>query len=148
MICAREDELLDALRGGWLGAELEEHVAGCGSCRELHAVAGAVLRDCVQAVAEAPVPNAGTMWWRLQLRHRQEVQALARRSLLIGQAATLAIALTVAITVFGSLFAVEVRAFFAALPALATIRLTPVLAILAAWTLLAPIGGFIAIRQK
>ncbi|HEX7830415.1 MAG TPA: hypothetical protein VF787_12210 [Thermoanaerobaculia bacterium] len=146
MICQREDELLDALGRGYIGAELDAHVTTCDACTELREVAGALLEDRAHAVAEATIPSAGTMWWRLQMRHRQEAQTIARRSLFVGQAATLAVALTLVIAIFGSQFAGEVRTVFSSLTAF---RISgPVLLMLTTWALLAPIGGYIATRQK
>jgi hypothetical protein len=142
-ICDREDELLDALGRGFVGPELDEHVRACDACTELRLVAGGLLDERIQAVAEAHVPSPGTMWWRLQVRHRQEVQAAARRSLLIGQAATLAIAIVLAVSLFGVEIAGGVREVISA------IRLsTPLLIALGTWLLLAPIAGWVAIRQK
>jgi len=100
-ICNREDELLDALERGYVGAELASHVATCVACRELHAVAGALLDDRNHAMVEASVPTAATMWWRMRLRAKQDAEAAARRSLLIGQAATLFVAIALAIAFFG-----------------------------------------------
>ena len=141
--CQREDELLEALARGFVGDELNAHVAGCAACGELRNVAGALLDERVQAVAEAPVPAAGAMWLRMQVRYRQEVQAAARRSLLIGQAATLAIAVILIASFFGADVAVEVRKVFT------TIHLsTPLLLVLTAWLLVAPVVGYVAIKQK
>ena len=141
--CHREDELLDALGRGFIGAELAAHVERCAACGELHTVAGALLDDRHEAVAEASVPSAGTMWWRLQMRHRQEAQAVARRSLLIGQAVTLAIAIALVVSLFGSEVAVSVREVVAA----ARVS-TPLLLALVTSVLAAPIAGYVAIRQK
>ena len=142
-VCPWEDELLDALGRGFVGAELNDHVKTCPSCTELHTVAGALLDERVQAVAEATVPSAGTMWWRLQVRARHDAAAAARRSLLVGQAATLVIALTLMGWVFGGDIAVGVREVIAA------VRVsTPLLLVLATWLVLAPIAGYVAIRQK
>ena len=141
--CPREDELLDALGGGYVGEELMAHVAGCATCVELHTVAAALLSDRVQAVNEAPLPSSGTMLWRMQMRRRQEAQAAARRTLLVGQAVTLTVALALTAVIFGSSVAVELREVISA------IRVsTPLLIAVATWVLLAPIGGYIAIRQK
>ncbi|HWW61713.1 MAG TPA: hypothetical protein VN181_10135, partial [Thermoanaerobaculia bacterium] len=115
MNCVREEELLDALQRMYLGAELEAHVASCAACSELREVAGAFLDDRAQAVVEAPVPSAGTMWWRMQIRRRQEAATSARRSLLIGQAVTLAIAVALLITFFGADLAAIARGVFASL---------------------------------
>ena len=141
--CHREDELLDALGRSFVGEELESHVVSCPCCSELRMVAGALLDDRVQAIAEAPVPSAGTMWWRMRVRHRHDAEAMSRRSLLIGQAATLAIALTLVFALFGMDAAFTVRDM------VATIRLsTPLLLAFATCILAAPIAGWVAIRQK
>lgn len=102
MNCARENELLDALERGYVGSELTEHVAACESCRELRDVAGALLDDREIAMRDAHVPSAGAMWFRLRLRARQDAEATGRRALVVGQFATVAIALTLVVTFFGS----------------------------------------------
>jgi hypothetical protein len=141
--CPREEELLDALGRAFVGAELETHIAGCAPCTELRTVAGALLDDRAAAMMEAPIPSAGTMWWRMRVRHRHEAQATARRSLLIGQAATLLVAVTLVIAFFGPDLAVSVR------HVIDTVRVsTPLLLALATWVLLAPIAGWVLIRQK
>lgn len=141
--CVREMELLDALARGYVGPELMSHVMGCDSCSELHAVAGAVLDERVSAMAEAAVPAAGTMWFRLQMRHRQEARASARRALIFGQAATLLIAIVLVASLFGTDLAFSVK------HALTTLRASgPLLIAAGAWLLLAPIAGYVAIRQK
>ena len=143
MSCPREDELLDALGRSFLGAELESHVASCASCGELRLVAGALLDDRSSAMMEAPVPSSGTMWWRMRVRHRHEIEATARRSLFIGQAATLLIALLLGAAFFGGEIAVAVRHL------VATIRVsTPLLYAVATFLLLAPVAGWVALRQK
>ncbi|HEV7239344.1 MAG TPA: hypothetical protein VGQ36_08900 [Thermoanaerobaculia bacterium] len=133
--CSREDELLDALTRGFVGAELGAHAATCASCGELRLVAGALLEDRSEAMANAAVPSAGTMWWRMQLRQRQEAQALARRSLLVGQAVTLVVATALVVTLFGTDIAVGVR------EAIAAVRLsTPLLLAIATSVFVVPIG--------
>lgn len=141
--CTRENELLDALAAGFLGEELESHVATCAACRELRLVAGALLDERVQAVTEAALPSSGTMLWRMQMRRRQEAQATARRSLLIGQAVTLAAAVVLVFTLLGGNLAGE------AVNVIASIKLsTPLLLAVAIWLLAAPIAGWVLIRQK
>jgi predicted anti-sigma-YlaC factor YlaD len=142
-ICPREDELLDALGAGFIGNELESHIATCAACSELRLVAGALLDERVQAVTEAALPSSGTMLLRMQLRRRQEAQAAARRSLLIGQAVTLAIALLLVFTLLGSHLAGE------AVNVIASIKLSPPLLLaVAAWLLAVPIAGWMLLRQK
>jgi predicted anti-sigma-YlaC factor YlaD len=143
--CPREDELLDALGRAFVGPELETHIASCPACTDLRSVAGALLDDRAAAMMAAPIPSAGTMWWRMRVRHRQEAEATARRSLLIGQAATLVIAITLLISFFGTDLALSVRHLYA------TVRVStplPLLLGLATWVLLTPIAGWVLIRQK
>ena len=142
-VCHREDELLDALGRGYVGPELNAHVSACESCSELQLVAGGLLHERTDAIAESPVPSAGTMLMRMQMRHRQDVQAAARRTLFIGQAVTLTVALGLTFAIFGTNLVVELREVVAA------IRVsTPLLLAAATYLLVAPIAGYVAIRQK
>lgn len=141
--CPREEELLDALGAGFIGDELESHIATCAACRELRLVAGALLDERVQAVSEAELPSSGTMLWRMQMRRRQEAQAAARRSLLIGQAVTLAASVVLVFVLLGSHLAGE------AVNVIASIRLSPPLLLaVAVWLLAVPIAGWVLLRQK
>ena len=141
--CPREDELLDALGAGFIGDELESHIATCAACSELRLVAGALLDERVQAVTEAALPGSGTMLLRMQMRRRQEAQAAARRSLLIGQALTLAVAVVLVFTLLGGHLAGE------AVNVIASIKLSPPLLLaVAAWLLAVPIAGWMLLRQK
>ncbi len=140
--CEREDELLDSLGRGFVTDELTAHMGECVACAELHLVAGALLQDRVQAIEEAPVPASGTMWWRMQMRQRHDAQVMARRSLFVGQAVTLAIALVLVAALLGSEVVSGVR------DVVASVKLsTPLLLALASSLLLFP-AGWIAIRQK
>jgi hypothetical protein len=142
-VCTREDELLGALGRGWVGEELAAHTAGCARCAELRAVAGALLADRADAIREAPVPSAGTMWWRMRVRLWQESEARARRLLLVGQGVTLAIAFALAGSLFGDHLADGVVQLIGA------VRMsTPLLLAVATSLILAPVAGWAVIRQK
>ena len=142
-VCDREDELLEALGRGYVGAELESHLTSCAACSELRLVAGALLDDHAHAVAEAPVPSSSMMMARIRIRMRQDAQATARRSLLIGQAATLLIAIALVAAFFGTDVAGSVKSLAS------TIKFsTPLLLGFTAWIVAAPIAGWVAIRQK
>lgn len=142
-ICPREDELLDALERGFVGEELTAHAVSCAGCRELQLVASALLDDRASAFTEASLPASGTMLWRMQTRRRRDAQAAARRSLLVGQAVTLAVALALFAFLLGDELAAGVRGL------VKTVRLsTPLLAALIVSLLLVPIAGYVAIRQK
>ena len=141
--CPREDELLDALGRGFVGAELDEHVTSCALCTELRVVAGTLLDDRTHAVAEAPVPAAGTVLFRMRMRHRKEAQSVARRSLMVGQLVTLGVAVAVVVSLFGTDIAAGVR------EAIASVHVsTRVVFVVATALLIAPIAGWMALRQK
>jgi hypothetical protein len=141
--CPREDELLEALGAGFVGDELLSHTRTCAACGELHLVAGALLGERVQAATEAALPSSGTMLWRMQMRRRQEAQSAARRSLLIGQGVTLAVAVVLLVTLLGSHLVGE------AVNVIASLRLSPLLLLaVAIWLLAAPIAGWMLLRQK
>ena len=81
--CTREPEVLDALAAQrWpdrCDAELRAHVQACEVCADLAAVAGALLEDHDAAYGQARVPSAGLVWWRAQLRAREEDARAAAR---------------------------------------------------------------------
>lgn len=74
--CAREDELLDALRTSrWpetCDATLRDHVASCVSCTDLVAVAVPLLDEHRALMHDANVPSSAIVWWRAQMRSRSE----------------------------------------------------------------------------
>jgi predicted anti-sigma-YlaC factor YlaD len=142
MTCIRENELLDALGRGYVGEDLAAHAAQCEPCSELHLVATALLDDRAHAIAEAPVPSSGTMWWRMQMRRRQEITMAARRSLLLGQAATLLVAMTLAGVLFGGELVAGVFDIVTAL------RVgTPMLLGITMWVLALPVAGWLVARK-
>ena len=148
LLCTREDELLDALTRGCIGPELAAHVEVCAACRELRQIAGALLDDRREAMISAPVPSSGTMLWRMQLRQRLEAETTARRSLMIGQAVTLTVALILVASLLGVQFAGGVREVIATLRLTTPLLGTPLLLALAVSLLAAPVAGWAAIRQK
>jgi hypothetical protein len=83
------------------------------------------------------------MWWRIQMREQQAMQAAASRSLLIGQAATLVLAIALIAVFLGG----DVVAGFRGV--VASLRLSTPLVLLLAWGMLAaPVAGWVAIRQR
>lgn len=141
--CPREPDLLAALGRGYLPPELEEHLAGCQGCAELRMVAAALLDDRAETTASAPVPAAGTMWWRMRLRQRQEAEGRARRWLFAGQAATLVMALVLVVGLFGAELAGAAKDAAAALQLANPLLLAAAVAV----TVLVPLGGWLALRQ-
>lgn len=98
--CPRESELTGLLdRGQWplaSSAELRAHVAGCRNCSDL-----VLLKRTFQAARAAttamPVlPSAGALWWRAQLRRRNEAIERIGRPILGAQIFALAMFLLLA----------------------------------------------------
>ena len=95
-MCPRESEVLEALRSGaWPAGcdeELRTHPADCPSCRDLVEVTTALFEDRDLSIHDAPIPGSGLVWWKMQMRHRQEAMGSARRTLLLVQATALSVA--------------------------------------------------------
>ena len=87
--CPFEQELLDAVTARrWpdrADESLRSHVAGCTVCADVAEIAAAFFEDRDCARAEAVVPAASAVWWRAQIRAREEATRLAVRPLLIVQ---------------------------------------------------------------
>jgi len=80
--CTREPELTDLLhRGHWpqaSPAELRSHVESCRRCSDLVVVTQTIQLARTQSLAAAHLPTSGSLWWRAQLRRRN--QAIERIS--------------------------------------------------------------------
>ena len=106
--CPREREVVAAVMAGrWpIGCPetLTEHVHTCSICQEVVNVAAAFEVDHDTAWAAAHVPSAAHVWWRTQIRARQEAARAVSRPLNIGQglAAAAAIGLAIALLQIGA----------------------------------------------
>lgn len=165
--CAREQDVLDTLAAQrWparCDADLRTHVASCAICADLVAVAAALLDDGEVAWREARTPPSGVVWWRAQLRAREEAARAAARPIAFVQGVAAACALWLMVA---SLRAVppgmpDWRGWLGGLTssaASAVPDLTQVMAILpgrmvfvliaAAWLLLAPVAIYLAVHEE
>jgi hypothetical protein len=98
--CPRESDVLDALASArWperVDAELAQHVASCAVCQDVIAVASAIQTDHDFAWQEASVPSSGQMWWRAEMRTRQDAIREASRPVTVAQGVAVLFALIVA----------------------------------------------------
>ena len=104
--CPREQEVVDAmLPSGQLAeaSELQQHVTGCESCRELQEVM-TMLRADQTRVEDVSLPSSGQIWWRAAVRARMEAARTAARPVGWAQGATAA-------SLFGILCAATVLAW-------------------------------------
>jgi len=81
--CIREQEVLDAIAAGrWperLSEELSSHVAECAICADLGLVAQSLSADYQEALSKVRVPSAGLVWWRAEIRARQDAVQTVNR---------------------------------------------------------------------
>jgi hypothetical protein len=98
--CPRESDVLDALASArWphrVESELADHVASCAVCQDVVAVASAIQADHDLAWREASVPSSGQMWWRAEMRARQDAIREASRPITVAQSVAALFALTLA----------------------------------------------------
>ena len=100
--CPRESDVLDAIASArWphrVDRELADHVAACAVCGDVAVVADAMRADRQAAWQDAVVPPSGQVWWRAEMRARQEAVRAASRPITVasGIAAVLTVALSIA----------------------------------------------------
>jgi hypothetical protein len=103
--CTREEDVLEAVnQGRWpeqSDASLREHVAACSVCADLTQVAVLLQEDREGALQDARVPASGLVWWRAQLRARQEAARDAERPIAFVEGIAVACGLGVAFAVLG-----------------------------------------------
>jgi hypothetical protein len=101
--CPHEQAIADLVVAGRRLDEsdnaLGAHAAECRACAETLELARLLQDDQKALCAEAPVPSAGTVWWRATIRARAEAARTAGQpiTLLQGIAAATAVGLFVAL---------------------------------------------------
>jgi hypothetical protein len=99
--CAREADLIDAVTTGqWpdrCDTDLLSHVSGCDGCRDLAAILVTVSDAWASTRADVRLPAPGMVWWRAQMRARQEAAAAAARPIALIQTVAGVAALTLAL---------------------------------------------------
>jgi hypothetical protein len=122
--CVREAEVVEALISGrWPDAcdpELRSHAMDCHICKDIVLVSSTLQEDRDSAVLNAPLPSAGLVWWRAELRTRREAAKAAERPMKFVYSLAAASAAGVVVALLGSLlpFVHELLAAFANVPEL------------------------------
>lgn len=84
--CVREREVAALLeRGQWPHAcphDLCTHIESCRVCSDLVLVRRSFQQARATAIAEPTLPSAGAIWWRAQLRRRNEALTRISRPIL------------------------------------------------------------------
>ncbi len=107
MECPRESDVLSVvITGQWptrVPDELRAHVASCQTCTELAVAAHAIDTEAEAArPLSRELPGSGTVWWRAQLRARQEAARDAVRPMTAAHALGLAALFAAGGAVFGA----------------------------------------------
>ena len=136
--CERESEILRAIEARhWpdrCDDELRAHSASCADCADLVDVATALTGDREEAMRAAHVPPSGAVWWRAQLRARQDAARAARRIISIVQAAAVLVAVVAVFLIVG--------------PVLPAVHWSlPLIAALASPLVLAPVAVYFALTE-
>ena len=103
--CPHEaDVLMMVTTGRWpdrAPEELRAHASTCDICADIALIAQ-VIDDDAAMMPAPPLPSAGTVWWRAQLRARQEAAKDVGRPITVAQGVLLAVVGGVAGAVFGA----------------------------------------------
>jgi hypothetical protein len=104
--CEREQDVLDALAAQRWPArcddELRTHVEQCRLCTDLAAVASALLDEQDTACCDVDLPPSGLVWWRAQLRAREEDARAAARPIAFVQGVAASVAVWLIVTLVRS----------------------------------------------
>jgi hypothetical protein len=167
--CNCEEEVLDAIAArrwpGRCNPDLLVHVTSCGICADLVQVATALLDDRELAWSDARIPPSGVVWWRAQLRAREDAARAAARPLAFIQGVAASVALWLVVTIVRAVPAADLSAWrawsvawiptvsFSATDVAALLRVTgiapiSILCLLAAWLVLAPVAIYFAVVDE
>ena len=87
--CPREQDLVDVLTTGrWperCEDDLRRHVSACQGCRDVVAILEPMQDTWTATRAGAQLPASGMVWWRAQMRARQEAARAAERPVTVAQ---------------------------------------------------------------
>jgi hypothetical protein len=100
--CEFESDALAAALQSRLPEHLRTHVAACGICSDLVAIARSVDHAREEMRASAVVPDAGRVWWLAQMRARREATRAAGRPITAIQVIALACAVGLLGACFGA----------------------------------------------
>ena len=99
--CNREQDILDAVASGrWperADAELRLHTKSCRICTEVALISMLYQEDYSVALDQARVPSSGLVWWKSELRARQEALRAASRPIEMVQGVSVACVISVVV---------------------------------------------------
>ena len=81
--CVHERDVVLAARSGEWSDALRDHAARCAVCSEVALLAAWFASDAQAASREAALPGASHIWWKAELRARQEAAERAVRPIAV-----------------------------------------------------------------
>jgi len=135
--------------GDWglgIGVGCECGNPGCPECIEEASIAKLVHDEFERTTHQARVPSPEIVWWRAQMRARQEAARSAARPILLAQALAAAAVIGLMISIAGR---ITVPSFsWAPLVRMTTeVSLLPVAIAAACWLVLAPLALYVAFSR-
>lgn len=104
--CARAADVLAAMTAGrepgLANEELRQHADACEACREMVMVVAALRGERDRLRRSTTVPSAGLVWWRAQLRQRQQAALKATAPVTAVHAAAIIAAVVLAVVLVTS----------------------------------------------
>ena len=150
--CPREADVLDALASArWplrVDRELTDHVASCAICADVLAVASAMQMDHDAAWKEASVPSAGQVWWRMEMRTKQDAIREASRPVAVAQGVAALFALVLAGAAGWRAWPTVSGYFSPASPSLASPLAIPLVVALGALLIVAPLAFYLVLSDE
>jgi hypothetical protein len=159
--CPREHEVLEAVTTGSSpeDAALRSHVSACRTCSDAVTLLQTLASERDRLMDQALVPSAGLVWWRAQIRARQEAARTVAQPIAYAQGIAVVVGLVIAFAVAGLaspwvgertawlmdyVRAVEVSAQVTGLTSVLQGSTMWILAALAAWLIVAPVAILLA----
>jgi hypothetical protein len=92
--CLREQDVMDAVASGrWpvrIEPELRDHVNACAICQDVAVVSPVISAERDEGWENVSVPPSSIVWWRAQIRAREEAARAAARPIAVTQAVAVA----------------------------------------------------------
>ena len=159
--CTREPEVLEAVTTGYWPEDgaLRSHVTACRTCSDAVTLLQTLASERDRLIDQALVPSAGLMWWRAQIRVRQEAARTVAQPIAFAQGLAVAVGLGIAFAVAGLASpwvrdraawlmdyarAIEMSAQVTGLTSVFQGSTMWIIAAIAAWFIVAPVVIFLA----
>ena len=141
------------MKEGWglgirdLGFGCECGKPDCPVCAEMIAIATRIQADFEQATTQARVPTPEIVWWRAQMRAREDAARVAARPIVFTQAVAVAAAIGLIISLVGRL-TLPALSWTVTSPTWRDLPLLPIGIAAGFWILLAPLALYLAFARE